>query len=117
MPCNGGCGNLENQEVFVCNTVFKYRLVPIDNFTNAVCVSRCNTPTATYDVATVRTRTNACSEGTFYQATVNGDPVEIIQDCSLCEIIKRSIEIYFQNFEPINCPGRRNNGCNNIFGF
>ena len=119
MPCNNNkCGNCENQEVFVCNAVFKFKLVPVDEVTNVVCVSRCNTPTATYEVATVRTRTNTCGDGTYYQATINGDPVEIIQDCSLCDIIRRSIEIYFMNFEPIDCTRRRNyNGCNNIFGF
>ena len=116
MQCKGNC---ENNEVLVCNTVFRYNLIPVDTNTNVVCVSRCNTPTATYEIATVRTRTNTCSDGTYYQATINGDPVEIIQDCSLCDIIRRAIEIYFSNFEPINCTRGRNNGCGcgNIFGF
>ena len=63
---------------------------------------------------------DTCSDGTYYQATINGDPVEIIQDCSLCDIIRRAIEIYFTNFEPINCTRGRNNGgcgCGNLFGF
>ena len=119
MPCKDNC-NCANQEIAVCNTVFKYNLIPVDTNTHVVCVSRCNTPTATYEIATIHTRTNTCSDGTYYQATINGDPVEIIQDCSLCDIIRRAIEIYFSNFEPINCTrGRGGNGCgcNNIFGF
>jgi hypothetical protein len=109
MPCKGNC---ENHEVVVCNSVFKYNLVPVDANTHVVCVSRCSTPTATFEIATIRTRTNTCSEGTYYQAAINGDPVEIIQDCSLCDIVRRAIEIYFNRLEPINCSGNGNGNCN-----
>ena len=119
MPCKDNC-NCANQEIAVCNTVFKYNLIPVDTNTHVVCVSRCNTPTATYEIATIRTRTNTCSDGTYYQATINGDPVEIIQDCSLCNIVKRAIEIYFSRLEPIYCNNNNNGGCrcgnNNFLG-
>ena len=120
MPQKDGCmKDGMHEEVVVCNTTFKFRLTPIDSTTYSLCVSRCNAPTATYDIATIRVRTNNCSGTTYYQAFVNSDPVEIIQDCSLCDIVRRAIEIYFQNLEPINCRSNNNgNGncrCNNNF--
>ena len=102
-----------NEEIVVCNTTFKFRLTPIDSTTYALCVTRCNAPTATYDIATIRVRTNNCSTMTYYQAFVNSDPVEIIQDCSLCDIVRRAIEIYFERLEPINCSGNNNCNCRN----
>ena len=108
--------NCMNEEIVVCNTTFKFKLIPIDSNSYSLCVSRCNAPTATYDIATIRVRTNNCSGTTYYQAFVNSDPVEIIQDCSLCDIVKRAIEIYFSRLEPINCRGNGNDcGCRNNF--
>jgi uncharacterized Zn finger protein len=50
MPCKDNC-NGANQEIAVCNTVFKYNLIPVDTNTHVVCVSRCSTPTATFEIA------------------------------------------------------------------
>ena len=41
--------NCTNDEVVVCNTTFKFVLTPLDSNTYALCVTRCNAPTATYD--------------------------------------------------------------------
>ena len=121
MPLKDNNCNCTNDEVVVCNTTFKFVLTPLDSNTYALCVTRCNAPTATYDIALIRVRTNnCCGQNTYYQATVNSDPVEIIQDCSLCNIVKRAIEIYFSHLEPIYCNNNNNSGCrcgnNNFLG-
>ena len=40
MPCKDNC-NGTNQEIAVCNTVFKYNLIPVDTNTHVVCVPHC----------------------------------------------------------------------------
>ena len=47
----------------------------------------------------------------YYQAFINTDPVEIIQDCSLEDIIRRSIGVYFNNLPQFDINGC-NCGCN-----
>ena len=103
-------GNM-HEEIVVCDTLFKFKLDPVEANAYALRAIRCNAPTATYDIATIRERNNSCSGLTYYQSFINSDPVEIIQSCSLCEIVRRSIEIYFQNLEPINCNGNGNCNC------
>ena len=49
----------------------------------------------------------------YFQSFINTDPVQIIQDCSLCNIISRSIETYFDNTNLLN---NTNCGCRNNFG-
>ena len=53
-------------------------------------VTPCTLPTAVFDVATITVKENSCNQIEFYQAAINTDPVQIIQDCSLDEIICRS---------------------------
>ncbi|MDE7095479.1 MAG: hypothetical protein K2O23_03230, partial [Anaeroplasmataceae bacterium] len=69
-----------------------------------------------YCIARISVRENCCNNMEYYQAFINTDPVEIIQDCNLCDIIARSIAAYFDNTPTVNtgnnCPNRRNS-----FGF
>ena len=57
--------------------------------------------------------TFACAFLFIYILVGLTDPVEIIQDCSLCDIVRRAIEIYFERLEPINCSGNKNCNCRN----
>ena len=45
------------------------------------------------------------------------NPVEIIQDCNLCDIVRRAIEIYFENIGLFNGGGYNGNGCCNQRNF
>ena len=76
-------------------------------------VTPCNVPTSIYCVARISKRENCCGNMEYYQSFINTDPVEIIQDCNLCDIIARSIENYFNNIF-------NNNSCscnsNRMFG-
>ena len=112
--CNDNC---VDDEVVVCNTVFKYTLTQVDTNTHNLTVIACPTPTAVYDVGTIKTRENSCTGLVYYQAFVNTDPVQIIQDCSLCSIIARAIQAYFADLEPIDCGNYNSCGRNNFFGF
>ena len=56
--CNNNC--LED-EVVVCNNVFKFNLTEVDANTHTLTVIACNTPTAVYDVGTIKTRENTCT--------------------------------------------------------
>lgn len=116
--CNRCNNNCVEDEVVVCNTLFKYNLTEVDEHTHTLTVIACPTPTAVYDIGTIKTRENTCTGLAYYQAFVNTDPVQIIQDCSLCNIIARAIQAYFADLQPINCGGNGNT-CqyNNFFGF
>lgn len=111
-----GCPqNLNQNEVLVCNTLFMYDLVETTTGSNVydlICTP-CNTPTAVYNVARITLRENSCNQIQYYQAFINTDPVEIIQDCNLENCVTRCIEIYFCNLEPINCSNCNGNstGC------
>ena len=77
MTCNRCHERCKENEIVVCDTLFDFNLEKVDNNTQLLIVSACNTPTAVYDIATIKTRTNSCTGLTFYQAAVNTDPVEI----------------------------------------
>lgn len=93
-------------EVVVCNTLFKFELIEECSDTFELVVTPCNTPTAVFDIARITKRTNACSGLDFFQAVINTDPVEIIQDCDLENLIQRAIEAYFDDFPDIDCDGQ-----------
>ncbi len=113
-----GCPNKKTNEVFICNTLFKYDLVEECNGIYELVAIPCNLPTAVYDIAKISTKTNACMGLDFYQAFINTDPVEIIQDCSLEHIIERAIYIYFENAPSIDCNSCSSTcKCNKTFGF
>lgn len=102
-------------EIVVNGVLYKYNLIPLtQDDANVACdlwVTPCNLPTAVYDVARITCRENTCAQLTYYQAFINTDPVEIIQDCDLCNTIARAIEIY------INRCNNLNTCRNNYFGF
>ena len=114
MPCDKKCKNGKNNEVLVGNVIFNYTLNENDNYTVDLVVTPCNVPTSVYCVARITTRENCCNNMTYYQSFINADPVEIIQDCNLENIIIRSIEEYFNNVYNLN----NNNTCcsRNNFG-
>ena len=49
----------------------------------------------------------------YYQAFINTDPVEIIQDCNLCDTVRRAIQLYFQNIGIFTNNNYDNTCCNN----
>ena len=104
------------QEILVGNTTFKYELNQINDNTYDLVATPCNVPTSVYCIARISIRENCCNNMEYYQAFINTDPVEIIQDCNLCNTIARAIELYFANIPTINtlnnCYNQRNN-----FGF
>lgn len=98
---NGEC--TKKNEVVVCNTLFKYDLVPAgENAFDLVCTP-CNTPTAVYNIGRISQRENSCNQIEYYQAFINCDPVQIIQDCDLQSCISRAIAIYFECIPTISC--------------
>ena len=80
-------------EVVVCNTLFKFELIEECSDTFELVVTPCNTPTAVFDIARITKRTNACSGLDFFQAVINTDPVEIIQDCDLENLIQKANDL------------------------
>ena len=109
--CKEGC----RQEILVGNTTFKYELNQINENTYDLVETHCNIPTSVYCIARISVRENCCNNMEYYQAFINTDPVQIIQDCNLCDIIARAIALYFEN-TPIIETGTR--CCNrNTFGF
>lgn len=99
-------------EILVCNNVFKYKLVKVNNDVYDLVVTPCCTPTAVYDVARISERMNGCMQSTYYQAFINTDPVVIIQDCTLEGAVRRAIAIYFENNPCIECTGCNDTCCN-----
>ncbi len=104
------------QEILVGNTTFKYELNQVNENTYDLVATPCNVPTSVYCIARISVRENCCNNMEYYQAFINTDPVEIIQDCNLCDIIARAIAAYFENTPVIHT---NNCGCNqrNSFGF
>ena len=103
-------------EIIVGNTTFKYELNEVNENTFDLVATPCNVPTSVYCIARITVRENCCNNMEYYQAFINTDPVEIIQDCDLCDLIARAIETYFANVLGINTNG---NGCGchyNTFG-
>lgn len=108
------CDKINNNEteVIVGNTLFKYELNQVGENTFDLVATPCNIPTAIYCIARITIRENCCNNMQYYQAFINTDPVEIIQDCTLKNTIARSIEVYFNNTPTINTT----NCCRNTFG-
>lgn len=104
------------QEILVGNTTFKYELNQTSENTYDLVATPCNVPTSVYCISRISVRENCCNNMEYYQSFINTDPVQIIQDCDLCDIIARSIAAYFEN-TPVISTG--NNGCchRNSFGF
>lgn len=106
-----------DQEIIVGNTLFKYDLNQVNENTYDLVATPCNVPTSIYCISRITVRENCCNNMEYYQAFINTDPVEIIQDCDLCNIIERSIALYFANTPTIETSDR-NCGCQrNAFGF
>lgn len=112
--CKKCCINteaLDDNEIVCCGQLYQYSLTTDSSSTNQTLLcTPCNQPTAIFDVATITTRTNSCMDLTYYQAVVNTDPVEIIQDCNLKNCICRVIELYMTNN---SCGCGCSNNCNN----
>ena len=110
------CDRECKQEIVVGNTTFKYELNQVNENTYDLVATPCNIPTSVYCIARISVRENSCNNMEYYQAFINTDPVEIIQDCNLCDIIARAIATYFDHTPVINT---NNCTCNrrNSFGF
>lgn len=116
MACSnkrGGCAN--DHEVIVGNTTFNFELREVSDNAFDLVVTPCNVPTSIYCVARITKRENCCNNMCYYQSFVNTDPVQIIQDCNLEDIIARSIEAYFDNISFDNNNGCCRNSCFNLF--
>ena len=94
--------NKNHDEVIVGNTLFKYDLNQVGENTFDLVATPCNLPTAVYCIARITVRENCCNNMEYYQAFINTDPVEIIQDCDLRNIITRAIGTYFTNVPTMN---------------
>jgi hypothetical protein len=116
MPCQRDNDRCRDNEVIVGNTVFEYNLRQLDQNTFDLSVTPCNNPTAVYCIARITTRENCCNNMKYYQSFINTDPVQIIQDCSLCEIIRRSIAVYFENLDQMNTSSSCGCSRRNSFG-
>lgn len=114
MSCKGNDYNKCNEhEVLVGNTIFNYQLNEVSDNVFDLVATPCNVPTSVYCIARITKRENCCNNMEYFQAFINTDPVEIIQDCSLRDIISRSIENYFNNLSTFN---NNSCGCSNHFG-
>jgi hypothetical protein len=96
------------RDVVCCGITYKYRIEQTGENTCELIATPCPTPTATYHVATIRCRTNACANMDFYQAQINVDPCLCIQDCNLENIIERAICAYVNDLPTPNCRNNRN---------
>lgn len=113
--CQKNCNQeLNDDEICCCGQLYQFSLTNEGGNGQNLLVAPCDQPTAIFDIATISTKSNSCMNLTYYQAVVNTDPVEIIQDCNLKCIICRAIELYMKN-NPCGC-GCQNN-CNNNRGF
>lgn len=115
MACANACNN---HEIIVGNTLFNYSLNEVSECAYDLVCTPCNIPTAVYCVARITKRENCCNNMEYYQAFINTDPVEIIQDCNLEQIIVRAIESYFDNIPTLETSNNDNTCCCNrgIFG-
>ena len=100
-------------EVIVGNTTFKFELNQVSENVFDLVVTPCNVPTSIYCVARITVRENCCNNMEYYQAFINTDPVEIIQDCNLCDTVTRAIQLYFENIGIFNTNTYGNTCCNN----
>ncbi len=109
-----GQNNHCKQEILVGNTLFKYQLNQVSENSWDLVATPCNIPTSVYCIGRITARQNCCNNMEYFQAFINTDPVQIIQDCDLCNIIARSIATYFDNISTIDTGNNNDNGtcCN-----
>lgn len=118
MTCSNTCNN--SQQIIVGNTLFNYNLQEVSDCSYDLVCTPCNIPTAVYCIARITKRQNCCNNMEYYQAFINTDPVQIIQDCNLEDTIRRAIEAYFENIPNLdvntnNCCGCSNRNCFGLF--
>ena len=108
---NNTLGNLGLDENYICccNDRFTFNLDPIGDGRDTLTCTPCSLPTAVFDVATISVRQNSCNQIEYYQAAINTDPVKIIQDCSLRDLLCRCINCYFDDATLPNCNTNRRN--------
>lgn len=108
---NNTLGNLGLDENYICccNDRFTFNLDPIGDGRYTLTCTPCSLPTAVFDVATISVRQNSCNQIEYYQAAINTDPVKIIQDCSLRDLLCRCINWYFDDATLPNCNTNRRN--------
>lgn len=116
MACSNACKH--SKEVIVGNTLFNYSLQEVSDCSFDLVVTPCNVPTSVYCVARITKRENCCNNMEYFQAFINTDPVEIIQDCNLEQTIIRAIEAYFDNIPTIDTGNNNDSRCCNrsVFG-
>lgn len=98
---------LEERYICCCNERFTFNLTEVANNQYTLTCTPCSIPTAVFDVATITIKENSCNQIEYYQAAINTDPVEIIQDCSLKNLICRCITCYFSNITLPSCGNSR----------
>lgn len=110
MACNNAtqttntsnCPN-KKHEILVGNVLYSYELNEVGENAYDLVATPCNIPTAVYCIARISIRNNCCNNMEYYQSYINTDPVMIIQDCSLENIICRSIADYMNNINGTSC--------------
>lgn len=119
MPCGNRNDNndtealgLDEHFICCCNQRFTFNLTSAGDNRYVLTVTPCSCPTAVFDVATITVKENSCNQIEYYQAAINTDPVEIIQDCSLRNILCRCIRQYFNDIDLPSCGNNRR-----TFGF
>lgn len=94
---------LDENYICCCNEKFTFNLTPEGNGRYVLTCTPCSIPTAVFDVATVTVKQNSCNQIEYYQAAINTDPVQIIQDCSLRDLLCRCITCYFNDVSLPTC--------------
>lgn len=79
--------------------------------------SPCALPSTTFEIAQVCKKENSCMQFNFYEAQVYTDPVQIIIDCNLCDIIRRALELYTEALNGTDFGRSCNRNRNSFFGF
>ena len=93
-----------------CGNRFTFNLDSIGDGRYTLTTTPCTLPTAVFDVATISVRENSCNQIEYYQAAINTDPVKIIQDCSLRNLICRAINCYFDDATLPTCNNNTRRG-------
>ncbi len=108
-------GTTNTKEIIVGNTLFNCTLREVSDCAFDLICTPCNIPTSVYCVARITERQNCCNDMEYYQAFINTDPVQIIQDCNLEQTVIRAIEAYFDNIPSLDTNSSQ--CCNrNFFG-
>ena len=101
--------DFNERNICCCNNRFTFNLDETSDNVFTLTVTPCTLPTAVFDVATITVKENSCNQIEFFQAAINTDPVQIIQDCSLRDLICRSINCYFNDATLPTCSSNRRN--------